>query len=180
MPAAAAALTTRQRGDIEQPCIMCGAPISGRPYLGSAKHRATCQVMVALVEEGCAVAYLDAKEVDLSWTALRQVVPKFGLPAPGVVAVRQARDGKIWGDIRQAMAREIAAFRAKGVGTQPAVVGLTEEDEGEPGPSSVAGPSKRRRDDDDEDDAGPSSKRTYFAVPGGQALVYDDGAFDEE
>jgi len=137
--------------------------------------------MVALVEEDCVVDYLDAKEVDLSWNALRQVVPKFGRPkTPGVVAVRQARDGGIWGDIRQAIAREVAAFRAKGVVAQPVAIGLTEEEEGEPGPSSVAGPSKRRQEDDDEDDAGPSSKRAYFGVPGGQALAYYEGAFDKE
>ena len=119
------------------------------------------------MEEDCVFAYLDAKDVDLSWKALRQVVPTFMLPkTPGVVAVRQERTGETWAKIRAAMAKETVAIRhARGFVAQPAPIDLTEEEE--VAPSGVAGPSKRRRDDDDEDDAslaGPSSKRAYFGA----------------
>jgi len=95
MPAASTTLNNRQRREAEQSCIMCGAPITGRGYKYTAGHRETCQVMAALVEEDCVFAYLDAKNVDLSWKALRQVVPAFTLPkTPGVAAVRQERTGE--------------------------------------------------------------------------------------
>ena len=118
-----------------------------------------------MVEEDCVVAYLDAKEVDLSWKALRQVTPKFTLPRrPGVAAVRQDWTGDIWGKVRAAMAREITEILATGRVVQRVVIDLTEEG---PEMNAVAGPSKRRRDDENEDDAslaGPSSKRTYFGA----------------
>ena len=77
-PAAPENLNHRQRRENAQPCILCGAPISGRAYASAAVHRAVCKVMAALVQEDCLIAFLDLKDIYSDWRALRQVIPEFG------------------------------------------------------------------------------------------------------
>lgn len=185
-PAAPQTLTRRQRADDAQPCLLCGAPILGRGYASTAAHRARCKVMAALVEERCIVEFLDVKNIDLSWGALRQLTPRFKLPKRhNVPLTPMDREGREWQKLKNAMAAEVAAMIEKGVVVTEAQPLSEDPTEAKAGSSDVAGTnSKRKRMLDDGDEFEMVAKRPY---PGSQGIEFGEpsglnreGETDEE